>query len=541
MSRTVLLKPARIALADQTILFQDMTLATVNPIVWTNARQMCSPQFVREMLAENRPKDRRFDSVIFGAYKSPVYLDTRQSYILALDDCVVEEQFAAWEGHYSAAYERIFDDGNFIPIDRPAVVVVRRGDSVWGHWLLEMLPKIVLTEKHFPGQFSYIIPGHIFSESPEQSYGKSVRESLAAYGIGKDRIIFIRLGEKYVFSQLFDVAGAYQRTGLHPAARQMMQSAVIRPEKMPPAGERIAILRRPDSRRSLANHEAIRGVLRKLGFTILDLLAAPFPEQVAAFAEAKIIVCELGSDLASIIYAANGTRIVTLGPADWFDTYFQPFLAEMNSYQADLRGPSTGRLSGPEDLPEIPANCSYTIDPGDLARAIQHLESEAWRDPRFQISGSAYAIGPRQLRPACLTIDFARGGNAKLFTLTGWAAPEQRHSWSLGVWSELSIPLTYVPRPAAWVEIRAIGLRAPGQKESREMTMHLNGEEIAALNLGASLHEFIVVDTQSLPATHNSLWLFTFVERASPKGLGLGNDARDLGIGMMSLSIYPAA
>ena len=38
------------------------------------------------------------------------------------------------------------------------MIVARYGFGTWGHWIGELLPKIVTVEAAFPGRFSFAIP-----------------------------------------------------------------------------------------------------------------------------------------------------------------------------------------------------------------------------------------------------------------------------------------------------------------------------------------------------------------------------------------------
>ena len=77
-------------------------------------------------------------------------------YIVSVGGDIVEEQIppsiAAGGLDFISAPPRIEE------VSKETVIVARYGSGTWGHWLGELLPKIVMVEAAFPGRFSFAIP-----------------------------------------------------------------------------------------------------------------------------------------------------------------------------------------------------------------------------------------------------------------------------------------------------------------------------------------------------------------------------------------------
>jgi len=79
-------------------------------------------------------------------------------------------------------------------------------------------------------------------------------------------------------------------------------------------------------RRSIANFEALRGALAALPVDLVTavLETATLAEQAALFATADVIVAQHGAALANTIWCRPGTRVIEIGPLNYYRTVFHP-------------------------------------------------------------------------------------------------------------------------------------------------------------------------------------------------------------------------
>ncbi len=249
-----------------------------------------------------------------------------------------------------------------IEINGSAVLIARYGIRTWGHWLGELLPKMICVEAAFPGKHRYILPSIVFSHAEL----RSLLESIWCHGIDLARIVPVDANTIYRFSELFAVSPAWTRYKIHPGAVEQMR-AHLRPLHLGgPA--KIALLRGESTTRNVANAAAVGDVLSGQGFATVAIGALSFAEQAATFASAEAVVSVLGSGLTGLIYAPAGVRVLTLAPARWSDMFFYALMQSRDAKLADIRG-----VQDPNDQRD-PAVARFVIELNELRRGLHALE-----------------------------------------------------------------------------------------------------------------------------------------------------------------------
>jgi hypothetical protein len=205
------------------------------------------------------------------------------------------------------------------------ILVARFGDGTWGHWVGELLPKVALAERHFPGRFRYAVPKWAYRSDP---LGRRMAESLAFYGVPESRILLLENGRDYCFGQLHAITPVWQGRAMHPCVLQVMRDALPRE---PLGARRVALLRGDNTRRQIGNIEAVRAVLDRHGFACIDIAFASFAEQVGIFAAARTIFSILGSSLTGLLYAPDGVGVVAVSPEGFTDRFFSGMLQQKRS------------------------------------------------------------------------------------------------------------------------------------------------------------------------------------------------------------------
>jgi tetratricopeptide (TPR) repeat protein len=220
-------------------------------------------------------------------------------------------------------------------ITEPAVLIGRYGIRTWGHWLGELLPKIVAVESKWPGRFRYILPDR-FGYDPVHV---TAMESLAYYGLGKDRLILVAPRTTYTCSNLYAVTSAWSaERALHPEIAALMRELGSR-EREPATGWlNAALLRRSTRTRNIQNISAVEDILVADGFAIVDIEKLNFRQQVDLFKNANAIACVLGSGLTGLMYAPRGVKVLTMAPGEWGDLFFYSMMQERDAVFVDVRG-----------------------------------------------------------------------------------------------------------------------------------------------------------------------------------------------------------
>ncbi|WP_316897970.1 glycosyltransferase family 61 protein [Pseudodesulfovibrio indicus] len=193
------------------------------------------------------------------------------------------------------------------------------GDVIYGHWLLDLLPKAELARDHVPEDVPFLVGKDI----PEFAVGL-----LERIGIPRERLLrrlprmsrFIVAEECLKVQKLYIPTSARNNLFFDPSRcgvyEHLLSQAPLRPKIR---AERIFLSRSALTRnkglksdRKLENAAAVERVFSDMGFTVIQPEKLPFPEQIALFANAKVIAGEDGSALHNALWCKPESTMVCL-------------------------------------------------------------------------------------------------------------------------------------------------------------------------------------------------------------------------------------
>jgi hypothetical protein len=522
--------PAR-QLLDETIeILPAVGLSLINPLVYSNAARLGDSPFRRWLLWCNAARDIEQPPVLFGRYAAPAYLDGTGPYAVLTRETLVEEQAAAGqvpaETTWLGLRARL---GEALNVDRPCLLACRHGEWTWGHWLIDMLPKIVLAERFSPQRFTYVVPGNITDPSSDAFYVRSVLESLAAYGIATSRLLRVKAGALYRFQNLYDIADT-ARDGMHPGVLAAMRSV----PGVPP-GPRIplaAVLRNAAEHRPIVNGGAIVQALRRQNAVIADPGATPFAGQVSLFRDSDIVVGDLGSNLAASIYARPGAGIVTLGPGAWYDDFFSNIFQRLEMFRADVRGPSIPASD------QKPGHAAYALNPADVLEGLQAVRN-AMATPTGapDVAGRIVARAPGEV---VWRIRFGEAGDAAPHQRGLFAPPEHMRTWSMGPSCRIVVPGFKPPGCDMWLEVKGTGFTARPYLMSRSLGVAVNGVMLGNFDIDELTHLHVPVPAGVLAGRAELEFEFRHPICPSPLAMGVSADTRPLGFMFEALALRRA-
>jgi capsular polysaccharide biosynthesis protein len=523
---------SRTLLGRQNILFGGQRYNLPNPLVYINEFKHTRRDELHDVLPLYEAGPEHKDDVVFGWYPEPVYIDTRQRFLAACGETLIFEQVP----HHIHDRPRDVDAAIVtleqgkpyaMTIDAPALLVGRFGYEVWGHWLNEMLPKIVAVEATFPGRLSYAVPAEITIPTPERSYCSAVLESLVAYGITADRIIRLPPGYVYKFNEAYDVAGAWQY-GLHHDVARLMRAIVA---DVPPRDDRrLVVLRHPADMRAIYNGEEIARLLAGEGFAAMDPRRTAFQRQAELFAQSTTIAGELGSNLSGLIFAPPGVRLLSFAPFGWIDAYFLYVMKERGGYQADIRGPTT-HLRGPD-----PHRSPFVIDAEDARAGLAALDA-AGRNGGASLAAGGQ-IHPRTVGPEVLHSRFCAGGNG-LPSLRGkWHKPEARHVWCQQDKAIVELPTAHLQAADYWLEIRGFSVSYKDYMPARQLGVTVNGTELLQTWVTGNARVIMRLPASLLTGRESATIEILYPVLGPAYLLGATGDLRKLGFGLTDIVIY---
>jgi capsular polysaccharide biosynthesis protein len=197
-------------------------------------------------------------------------------------------------------------------IDRPILCLYSAGLKVYGHWLIEFIPRAKLAvEALGAGLSDAVIPLPV--ETP-----KFVIDMLEYFaGIRPDRILRFDPALAALQSQMA-IVPSYPHTKYHLHSFVEKFYAGFRSHE---GGEpiRLCVTRANyekgtfGDRRVFQEREMLERSAAQRGYTIVDPATLPLSEQIRLFGSASTIVGEYGSGLHNAIFSRRGTKVGAIG------------------------------------------------------------------------------------------------------------------------------------------------------------------------------------------------------------------------------------
>jgi Glycosyltransferase 61 len=297
------------------------------------------------------------------AHVSPIDLVRLESaaiypddYIVTTGASVVEEQVPPWVAAGAAVSLNASMRSEEISLE--TVIVARYGAWTWGHWLGELLPKIVMVEAEFPGRFCFAVP-----QTYDRPEWRNFRESISAYGIQPERLLLLESDRVYTLLRAWAVTSIWSDHVMHPAAAELMRRSLRAPLDKGGAAK-VALLRQPGAARVLENWGEISSLLADDGYETVDIAQISFADQVRTFRKADAVFSTLGSGLTGLIYSPIGVAVTSVAPAVFGDRFFYALVVDRGGRYADVRGPTVS----PD--PNIPHRGSFMVSRAHVAQAL---------------------------------------------------------------------------------------------------------------------------------------------------------------------------
>lgn len=208
-------------------------------------------------------------------------------------DLTFENDEIALKDRNNETISRHFDD------DQVIIPLVRPGYSIYGHWLLDLLPRVNFFKSLNPS-LKYKLLVH----EATPSWAISIVETLQIGEVEK-----VRTGE-WVSGKFFLMS---------PIRHHDYVSEIAYAEDVMPIPARVGSDKFYLSRkkvgvqyRSFHNSEAIERLFEENGFQIIYPEQHSIPEQIELFANARVLAGEGGSALHNNVFCAPGTTIINL-------------------------------------------------------------------------------------------------------------------------------------------------------------------------------------------------------------------------------------
>jgi len=195
-------------LNDPQLIMPEETVTLYNPLAHTNAADI-DRGFFHRVMWQNAARDDVFPPVMFGRY-GKVYVHGDGPFFVIAGNEVTQKylptDLTAEQNGARIAQIRS-QSGDAIDVHGECVFSCFPGLWIWGHWLNDMLPRILLAERYWPKRFRCILLMSFGEVNQESFFNQQVRASLEVYGIEPQRLLLLDPGHLYRFHAMWDFSG----------------------------------------------------------------------------------------------------------------------------------------------------------------------------------------------------------------------------------------------------------------------------------------------------------------------------------------------
>jgi len=149
-------------------------------------------------------------------------------------------------------------------------------------------------------------------------------------------------------------------------------------------------------------------------------------------------------------------------------------------------------------------------------------------------ASSANATTDRSYRYGA-KITFTASGNAGLYKVSGWSAPEADHTWTEGQSAKLAFTISPASNPITFKALVS-GFVKPPELPSQPVTVMINGQQFAQWDIAAKGVTQMDIPAQFIQNGRLELE-FRLPKAASPSSLGMSIDQRVLGMCFYELEL----
>lgn len=244
----------------------------------------------------------------------------------------------------------------------PALVLVQPGDRVFGHWLLDLVPRVSTATR--VGVTDHLL-GHALP-----AFAHRLITALGAAGRGESPFTSHQLPDSahewFGPADLFVATGARQGLYLAPWIRgfQVAPSAT--------SDHRVFLSRRNAQRRSreLLNEEEVEDIFAREGWTVVEPQELPLHEQLELVAGASWVAGVDGSALHLALQCRSGAGLLVLSSPRQFNQLHRAVAEAADLHYRLLQGHATDRSTGQA---AIDFQSPFALPGSDLVRALRDL------------------------------------------------------------------------------------------------------------------------------------------------------------------------
>jgi capsular polysaccharide biosynthesis protein len=247
---------------------------------------------------------------------------------------------------------------------RTAIAVTPEAPGNYYHWLVDLLPRLSLIKSIAGGFDSF---AQILVNGSRAPYEQA---SMRALGVPLDKIRYVDARDRFQIENATIPSMDHFSKTIAPRKIKCLRS-LRESSSSTTSSKRIYVSRRRAAVRRVANERDFEDILRVAGFVLVELEPLSWPEQVALFSHAEIILAPHGAALANTVFSEPGTLIAEIGTrAGYKEFYLRLAASAQLRYRFVEATPAT---SAPVSSQRAIENEDMIVDPKTVRDFISEL------------------------------------------------------------------------------------------------------------------------------------------------------------------------
>jgi hypothetical protein len=234
------------------------------------------------------------------------------AFVSEADEVIDDLSFDIWCPRYHPVFRQLFPPAR-VDLTDTVCAVLEPQASTFGHWLLEMVPRLALAKEHaarWGGKVRYLI---------NHRGARHELETFAAIGIPLDQIERwapnrCYRAERWIIPS-FTSKGALN---ISPASVNALRDCFL-PQDIPRSPKRrLYLSRKSDPFRRVVNEPEVMRLLAECGFECVEPATLSVREQAVLFASAEAVVSVISSGLVNLVFMSPGAKVIEIFPESLF-------------------------------------------------------------------------------------------------------------------------------------------------------------------------------------------------------------------------------
>ena len=199
---------------------------------------------------------------------------------------------------------------------RTAIAATAEAPGNYYHWLIDLLPRLCLIRSS-DGFESF---AHLLLNGSHAHYEES---SCWALGVPPEKIFYVDARDRFQIEEAIIPSMDHFSKVIAPwkiRTLRAVRDSLSRPEGG--RARRLYISRKRAAVRRVMNEPELERILRDAGFTAVELESCSWPEQVAMFADAEVILAPHGAALANTVFCQPGALLVEISTRAGYRDYY---------------------------------------------------------------------------------------------------------------------------------------------------------------------------------------------------------------------------